>query len=519
MAIRPRVDEPLYSTHTVMRPERRHTGTRSRRRSSLAIASLMAMATSVLTSCETLGPGSWSPLESWPIIAIHAAVTPDGKVMTYGTGTDGVLGGAISVYDIWDPATGSHSTLSNPTSVDLFCSTLAPVPGTDDVMTAGGDNGNSQFSEATAATTLYSAALGLRSAPPMHRARWYGTGNTLPNGDILVEGGSAFDISGPAELTPEIYTPGVGWRLLTGATSSYAYGDDQSRWWYPRSWVAPDGRVFGISGSNMYYLDTAGAGSVTSAGTFPGDNTQPSSTAVMYRPGKILQVGGTTGDFLDQNIPASRAATIVDINGGSPVLSAAQPMHRRRHWATATVLPNGRVLVTGGSELQNSLLGDVGYSPEVWDPDTDTWRELSAEVHPRLYHSVALLLPDGRVLVAGGGAPGPVQNLNAQIFSPTYLEGDRPTISSAPSSIDHGANFTINVSSDVSRITLVRAGSVTHSFNSGQRFMELAMSGHGSTRTVTAPANANVAPPGTYMLFALNSSGAPSVAKMVQIDG
>lgn len=489
------------------------------RRRSLAMLSLVAVAASGLVSCEVRGPGSWSAVESWPIVAMHMALTPDGQVFTYGTGTDGQLGGASSVYDVWDPDTGQHSTLNNPTSVDLFCSTLAPIPGTGDVMTAGGDNGINAFSVATAATTLYSTSNGLRSAPAMHRARWYGTGNTLPNGDILVEGGSEYDIGGPGVLTPEVYSPSTGWRELTGINSSYAYGDDQSRWWYPRSWVAPDGRMFGISGSNMYYLDTTGNGSLIPAGTFPGDNIQGASTAVMYRPGKILQVGGGgAADFLDQQVPASKKATIVDINNGTPAITPAAPMNRGRHWATATVLPNGRVLVTGGSQYLNSLQGDVAYNPEVWDPDTDTWMELSAEDKPRLYHSTAMLLPDGRVLVAGGGSPGPVTNLNAQIFSPTYLEGDRPTISAAPDTLTYGVDFTMTVSDDVNRFTLVRAGSVTHSFNSGQRFMELSATGTGTTRTVTGPTNANLAPPGTYLLFALNRSGVPSVAKLIEIN-
>ncbi len=92
---------------------------------------------------------------------------------------------------------------------------------------------------------------------------------------------------GDGVLTPEIYTSGVGWRELTGATSEYAYGDDQKRWWYPRSWVAPDGSVFGLSGDHMYSLDPSGDGSITPLGTFPGDNIGATSTAVMFRPGKI----------------------------------------------------------------------------------------------------------------------------------------------------------------------------------------------------------------------------------------
>lgn len=484
----------------------------------LALAPLILLAP-LLTSCKQLR-GQWDPVQSWPIVAIHAAITPDGKVFTYGTGTDGVLGGAISVYDLWDPETGVHETLGNPTAVDLFCSTQVRAAGTDDILTAGGDNGIPDNSRASRGVTRYSAALGLRNSGEMIKKRWYGTGNTLPNGDILVEGGSAFSSSGPAETTPEIYSPDTGWRLLTGADSTYAYGDEDYRWWYPRSWVAPDGRMFGISGTHMYYLDTGGNGSITPAGTLPRTNVGISSTAVMYRPGKILQVGG--GAFSDLgDVDSTNKATVIDINGTTPTVTEVAPMKYPRHWATATVLPGGNVLVTGGANGQNRLR-DVAKNPELYLPDLNVWIELEAEVHPRLYHSSAILLPDARVLVGGGGSPGPVTNLNAQIYSPGYLFDEdavasRPTVS-APATVDYGTNFSLTVSADVTRVSFIRAGAVTHSFNSGQRYMELALSGSGTSRTATAPANANLAPPGTYLLFALNAAGVPSVAELVEIE-
>ena len=285
------------------------------------------------------------------------------------------------------------------------------------------------------------------------------------------------------------------------------------------SWVAPDGRLFGISGSNMYYLDTSGEGTLTEAGTFPGGNIGATSTAVMYQPGKILQVGGGAFHNSD-NSPSSAAATIIDINSGSPVITEASPMHQPRHWATATVLPDGRVLVTGGSEHQNQLRG-VGYTPEIWNPVTDTWTQVSSEEKARLYHSSALLLPDGRVLSAGGGSPGPVTNLNAQIYSPDYLEnpdfGPRPTLA-APSVLEYGTDFSVDVSPGVNRITLVRAGAVTHSFNSGQRFIDLEVTGSGTGLSVTAPSGPTIAPPGTYLMFALNNFGHPSVAQLVEFN-
>ncbi|GAA5057236.1 hypothetical protein GCM10023259_041030 [Thermocatellispora tengchongensis] len=465
--------------------------------------------------------GQWGSVLPWPVMPINSALTADGKVMTFGTDTAGNQGGEWN-FDIWDPATGTHELTDNTTFTDLFCSVQVYDPIRDVIFTAGGDDGRSPGSNwGPVGFTSFSAADGLRNEAPMNFPRWYPTATVMPNGEIVVEGGSSEGVGGPGVLTPERYTPGVGWTSLTAASSAYAYGNDQNRWWYPRSWVAPNGKIFGVSGSNMYYLDPAGAGSITPAGTFPGGNIGATSTAVMYRPGKILQVGGggySNGGGGD----GSKAASVIDINGATPAVTPAAPMTFGRHWADATVLPTGDVLVNGGSLPNNGDTG-VAYQPELWNPDTNTWTTLPAEERMRLYHSTSILLPDGRVLVGGGGAPGPQSNLNAQIYSPPYLfDGNspapRPAITSAPDTITHGTPFSIEVSGSVSRATLVRAGAVTHSFNGGQRFMDLPISGSGSSRTLTAPANGNIAPPGLYLLFVLDSEGTPSVAKLVQID-
>ena len=166
----------------------------------------------------------------------------------------------------------------------------------------------------------------------------------------------------------------------------------------------------------------------------------------------------------------------------------------------------------------------MAYTPELWDPETGTWTTLAPAKKHRLYHSAAVLLPDGRVLTGGGGAPGPSNNLDAQIFSPPYLfESDgspakRPAITSAPSKVAYGATFSVGVSSNVAKLALVRAGAVTHSFNNGQRYIPLTATGSGSSRSVKAPANGAIAPPGTYLLFALDGDGTPSVAALVDID-
>ena len=248
----------------------------------------------------------------------------------------------------------------------------------------------------------------------------------------------------------------------------------------------------------------------------------------MYRPGKILQVGG--GYWGNGGGPAgARAGITVDITGGTadPVVAATDPMKYSRHWATSTVMPDGKVLVTGGSRV-NAEQGGYVTNPEIWNPDAPSgsqWTEVKVPYeHARLYHSIALLLPDGRIMIGGGGAPGPHNYTDVEYYSPAYLfDGNspavRPVVSSAPKKIGYDGAFNLNVTSanPVDKVTLVRNGSVTHGFNNDQNFQELDFTQAGGSLTVTSPQDANYAPPGAYMVFVW-SNGTPSLANIVQID-
>jgi hypothetical protein len=181
-------------------------------------------------------------------------------------------------------------------------------------------------------------------------------------------------------------------------------------------------------------------------------------------------------------------------------------------------LPDGKVLATGGTSSSgfNDPIGAV-YTTEMWNPENETWTTMASATIPRVYHSAVLLLPDERLLSTGG------KNYpQAEIYEPPYLfdSGARPTITSAPDTLTYGQTFYVQTpdAASITQATWIRLSSVTHGFNMDQRFSRLNFSQTAGGLNVIAPSNANLSPPGYYMLFILNGNGVPSVAKIIRID-
>lgn len=452
--------------------------------------------------------GMWGPVKAWPLIPVHAVLMPDGRVMSYGTDGSGRQTGFF-LYDVWDPAgglDGGHLTLPNGTGTDIFCGSQLVLPGGDAVFLAGGDNwtGSATTNTGNNNSNLFKPAdNSLTRGTNMNRARWYSSSTMLLNGEAYIQGGSS------GTDRPEVRQADGTFRLLSGAnTSAYDF-------MYPRNFIAPDGRVFGYdSAGRMYYVNPNGSGTLTAAGQFASGYAGSDSSTAMFRPGRILQFGGN-----------SNGAIVIDIRSGTPVVTPTAPMSSQRRLVNATILPDGRVLATGGSRTWNEL-DQVNNSAEIWNPDTGTWTVGPSGVQARLYHSMSLLLPDGTVMVGGGGAPGPQNNLNFELYFPPYLFAAggqlaaRPVIDAAPTVMDIGRTYTVDVSgaAAAARVVLIKHGSVTHSWNMEQRYVELTFAATGNRLAVQAPTRAADAPPGFYMMFVLDANGVPSVAKTVRIN-
>jgi hypothetical protein len=336
----------------------------------------------------------------------------------------------------------------------------------------------------------------------MARGRWYPTLTTLPSGDVLITSG--FDEHGWVVDEPEVWSPTGGLRGLSGARKTVPN--------YPRTFVAPNGKVF-YAGQRQqtWYIDPSGTGSWTKV-AMRRYGVRDFGGAVMYEQGKILYVGGGR---------TTNTAETIDLNSPLPHWEWTGSMAFPRRQLNTTVLPTGEVVVTSGSSGTGFNDNDLAvHAAEIWNPNTGRWTVVASNSVNRTYHSTSILLPDGRILHTGGEGGEKATSRGAELFSPPYLfKGPRPTITNAPALVHWGTAFALSTpdASNVAKVSLISLGAATHAFDMGQRLLSLTFQRGTGALTVTAPASGNLAPPGYYMLFVMNSDSVPSVAKIVKV--
>ncbi len=370
---------------------------------------------------------------------------------------------------------------------------------------------------------------------PLAFPRWYASIVRLPDNRILTVGGAVPYVinaymtptdNSSISTTPEIYNATTGWSQLSGASSAQAFGAQDNRWWYPKTYVALDGSVFGISHNVMWSINPS-AGSLRILGQLTTTGVGASATSAMYDEGKILLAGGGNRNN-NETAPSSNQATAIDINGPSPIVVPVSPMHYARSWSTAVTLPTGKVLVLGGTQTGNNGGADAVYPGEIWDPLTGNWTQTASASAIRVYHSTAILLPDGSVLNAGGGVPGPVDNFNGQIYFPPYLfarQGNSVVWSQRPSIIALSAvpsygrpvGLTLDHPDRIASVSLVSLAAETHSHNTDQRRVAVAFTQVGPTVTAVIPPSATILPPGYYQLHVVDTNGVPSVGVVIEL--
>lgn len=473
---------------------------------------------------DLVGPsaGSWGPTISFPLVPAAAALLPGNRLLTWSAYSATTFGGSrgYTQTSILDLATGKVTkTQIDNTGHDMFCPGISMLPdGT--IMVSGGSNSSK--------TSLYNpVADAWTPGPDMKIARGYQSNVTTSTGEVFTIGGSWS--GGTTPKKGEVWSPSGGWRILPNvgvenimtADPRGPYRADNHAWLF----AASGGRVFQAGPSRqMNWISTSGEGSITPAGLRSDSPDAMNGDAVMYDVGKILTVGGSTSY---SDVAATARAYTIDINDGVEVARTAD-MGVTRSFANGVALPDGQVLVIGGQANPVPFTDtDARMAPEIWNPETGKWTVLAPMAVPRTYHSVALLLPDGRVFTGGGGLCtncATTNHLDGEIFTPPYLlnadgsERVRPQIVAAPASATVGSTIAVTTGAPVASFALMRMSTVTHTVNTDQRRIPLTpTSVSGNTASLTLPADPGVLVPGSYMLFAVDSNGVPSVASTVII--
>ena len=459
--------------------------------------------------------GQWSTLSyQVPINPVHAALLHTGKVLIVsGSGND------ANNFDyeaaVWDPQAGTITT--QPVGWDMFCNGMAVLPDGRPFI-AGGTLQYDPF-HGELKSSVFDPSTGIFSdLQSMAHGRWYPTLTGLADGRIMIFSG--LDEHGGTNEAVEFYTVGSGW--------SQQYSSPWNPPLYPRMHLLPSGTVlYSGSGTSSNLFDPTTQNWTLDIAQTQYNQSRTYGTAVLLPlspannyDAKVMIMGGGN--------PATATTEIIDMGSGSPAWQYGPNMSQPRIEMNAVILPSGRVLALGGSTWDEDE-STASLNADLYDPASNTFSPASSNVYPRVYHSVALLLPDATVWLAGGNPNRGTFQQNMEVYQPAYLFttdingkpvlAPRPSISSAPGSIAWGAPFTVSTpdAGNISSVVLVRAGSVTHAFDMDQRLVSLSFTQGAGTLTVTAPPNGNIAPPGYYMLFLLNSSGVPSVASFVQL--
>ncbi len=500
-------------------------------------------------------------------VAVHLALLKDGKALLFSGSHEKLWDWTKGESSLWDPD-DPHSVRDPKLERNLFCSGHCFLA--DGRLFVAGGQSTFNYPHVIAGTIpgilpLALKILGRKAAdhdihtfdpiepdpdsrwrrhfPGMARARWYPTCVTLPDGRALIVSGTWSHghhaiFGGFMNTDYEVFDPATN-KLSEPAD----FGFDKIKM-YPFLQVLPGNRLFVHSEKTARVWDIKkkrfleGVEFTTKTG---GTRTYPGMGSCVLLPlnhdddhAKILLVGGSMAMKPGNDDDANTIPEILAVNLADPSLSVGwqkKAPHHKRFLCDSVLLPDGKVLVTNGAEKgQADHNKHAVMKIEVFDPQDETWTVTDELDRPRLYHSTAVLLADGRVLVAGSTGHdffraifNPEQHFEQEIefVSPPYLQNEtRPQIKNSPRFVPYDSPFDVSVDGpDIARVSLVRLSSTTHNNNMDQRclFLKVLNKSEGII-TVQSPKDGSWAPPGYYMLFAVDSIGTPSVGKFVQLS-
>ena len=455
--------------------------------------------------------GSWGRLLELPTHPEQMAVLPSGKVLMWpwAPGRRNPPHGPVA---LWDPRDGS-STVYHGTGLESGSGLAFQSDGL--LLSAGGDQPDGGIDGNARSFVFDYRTETLEEVASMSRGRVFPSATTLTDGRILVSAG--LDERREVNAIPELWD-GEGWTALAGAGNDESLGPTYQ-------FLAPDGRLFRAGPEPL--TDWLEVRDRVWTDVEPTARNQPryQGSAVLYDLGKVLLTGGCPTHRCEASHPVA-SAEVIDLRASSPRWKAIEPMTYRRHSHHATLLPDGTVLVTGGTDRPEVFNGRAaGVLPvELWHPSSESFEVGASMSAPRHFQSAAVLLHDGRVLVAGGAFGSNPDDAtfasSGQIYSPPYLHrGPRPGIAGAPSAFDYGERFRIRTpeASGIAAVTMVGLSASSQGWNGSQRLLPLPFGVREGHLVVQAPREPTAAPPGFYLMFLLNGDGIPSEGHPIEL--
>jgi Domain of unknown function (DUF1929)/Legume lectin domain/Chitobiase/beta-hexosaminidase C-terminal domain/PKD domain len=498
-------------------PSKRRSQRRSTRRRYLwliAVAALLVVHAPLARGQNNVN-GTWQTLSTlMPINPVHTVLMSNGKILIV-SGSGNYPAQTTFMVGVWDPSTNTMTTQTQ--SWDMFCNGMVVLPDGRPFIVGG----NLQYDpfHGWNRTTVYDPVTGkYADMEDMAHGRWYPTDTILGDGRLMTFSG--LDENGNTNSQVEIYKLGSGW--ASPSTASWVPP------LYPRMHLLPTGKVFysGSSTQSRTFDPSSNSWSGVIATTNYGGTRSYGSSVLLpltpangYKPRVMIFGGGS---------PSTATTEIIDLSVGSPAWAYGPSMVQPRIEMNATLLPTGKILTVGGS-LNDEDTSTASLQADLFDvsQSTVTVGSAGSDAFARLYHSVSLLLPDGTVWVAGGNPTRGSYEQHVEIYTPPYLYNSsgslatRPSITTVnPAVIGYGTSFQVQTpdAANIASVVIMKNGAATHAFDMEQRLVGLTFSAGSGVLNVTGPPNGNTAPPGYYMIFLINTSGVPSIAKFVLVS-
>jgi Domain of unknown function (DUF1929) len=527
---------------------------------------------------EPADPTSPTTKLALPVPAINAILLPTGKVMLYAYPLSSRPNlppeKNYSQMWLWTPGTDRLEEVDPPIDpatgkpYNIWCSGNSLLP-SGEVLVTGGNleymAGSQYYKGLNKVFTFNPWGDGGRGTwvqqPDMLHGRWYPTQTQLPDGRVLIVSGLTEDAGRKSNLDVEMFTPApeLGGRGTVTKVSTQPY---DSTGLYPHTFVVSSGPSAGkvlLGGPwnlDSWLIDPAALKPATAtAPDHPGWSQLPNGPGQRYAGNGVyvpspagtpnheaLLLGGTDYTWYDRNgtqVPdqsqpgpwithPTNTSTYVDFDKLAQGWQPGATFNVARAHQNTVLLPDGSMVMVGGGvgdsdpgqavSAQQWLGTPEQRKVEIRSPLDGKWTLGPAQDETRAYHSTALMLPDGRVMSAGDDWNPDTSTDDAEFYDPPYLfQGARPTLLEMPKAVPYGASFTVKASADARRVVLMAPSAVTHANDMNQHRLELATSGIDGTLTATAPANADQAVPGYYMLLVLNAQGVPSSAGWIHL--